>query len=172
MKQEVETFCRGAEQSDDLTLLAIRYEKVLRAKVLDEQIVVQNDVRQVKSLNAFMKQVMERLGIDEKHAKQIRLAVEEAVVNVMDYAYPPEVSGDITVQVASDGQWLTFVITDSGVAFDPTEKERADITQSVEDRPVGGLGILLVRELMDSINYERTDGRNVLTLKKKIVNNE
>ena len=172
MKQEVETFCRGAEQSDDLTLLAIRYEKVLRAKVLDEQIVVQNDVRQVKSLNAFMKQVMERLGIDEKHAKQIRLAVEEAVVNVMDYAYPPEVSGDITVQVASDGQWLTFVITDSGVAFDPTEKERADITQSVEDRPVGGLGILLVRELMDSINYERTDCRNVLTLKKKIVNNE
>ena len=172
MKQEVETFCRGAEQSDDLTLLAIRYEKVLRAKVLEEQIVVQNDVRQVKSLNAFMKQVLERLGIDEKLAKQIRLAVEEAVVNVMDYAYPPEVSGDITVQVASDGQWLTFVITDSGVAFDPTEKEKADTTQSVEDRPVGGLGILLVRELIDSINYERTDGRNVLTLKKNIVNNE
>jgi sigma-B regulation protein RsbU (phosphoserine phosphatase) len=56
------------------------------------------------------------------------------------------------------------------VAFDPTEKEKADTTLSAEDRPIGGMGILLVRELMDSINYERTDGKNVLTLKKKIVN--
>jgi anti-sigma regulatory factor (Ser/Thr protein kinase) len=86
----------------------------------------------------------------------------------MDYAYPPEVTGDIEVQVTSDSQWLEFVIKDSGVAFDPTEKEKADTTLSAEDRPIGGMGILLVRELMDCINYERTDGKNVLTLKKKL----
>ena len=168
MKQEVQSFCRGAEQSDDLTLLAIRYEKVNREKVLDERIVLQNDVRQVKTLNAFVVQVTEQLGIEASLAKQIRLAVEEAVVNVMDYAYPAGQTGDIDVQAMSDGEWLKFVITDRGVAFDPTEKEKADTTLSAEDRPIGGMGILLVRELMDSINYERTDGKNVLTLKKKI----
>ena len=173
MKQEVLSFCRGAEQSDDLTLLAIRYEKVNREKVLEESIVLQNDVRQVKTLNAFVVKVMERLGIEAKEAKQIRLAVEEAVVNVIDYAYPAGQTGDIDVQAMSDGEWLKFVITDRGVAFDPTEKEKADTTLSAEDRPIGGMGILLVRELMDSINYERTDGKNVLTLKKKIeVNSE
>ena len=173
MKQEVQSFCRGAEQSDDLTLLSIRYEKVNREKVLEESIVLQNDVRQVKTLNAFVVKVMERLGIEAKEAKQIRLAVEEAVVNVIDYAYPAGQTGDIDVLAMSDGEWLNFVITDRGVAFDPTEKEKADTTLSAEDRPIGGMGILLVRELMDSINYERTDGKNVLTLKKKIeVNSE
>ena len=88
----------------------------------------------------------------------------------MDYAYPPGVTGDIEIQVTSDSQWLEFVIKDSGVAFDPTGKEKADTTLSAEERPIGGMGILLVRELMDSINYERTDGKNVLTLKKRIVN--
>ena len=171
MKQEVVKFCRGAEPSDDLTMLAIRYEKVSREIVLEESLLLQNDVKQVKTLNAFVQQVTGRLGIEAKIAKQIKLAVEEAVVNVMDYAYPPEVTGDISVQAKSDGQWLKFVITDNGVAFDPTEKEKADTTLSAEDRPIGGMGILLVRELMDSINYERTDGKNVLSLKKKIVKN-
>lgn len=169
MKQEVVKFCRGAEQSDDLTMLAIRYEKNNRKTVLEETLLLQNDVKQVKELIAFVKQVTERLGIGVKQAKQIRLAVEEAVVNVINYAYLPEITGNIDVQAISDGQWLKFVITDNGVAFDPTEKEKADTTLSAEDRPIGGMGILLVRELMDSINYERTDGKNVLTLKKRIV---
>ena len=59
---------------------------------------------------------------------------------------------------------LKFIITDSGVAFNPTKSELADTTLSAEDRPIGGLGILLVRELMDSINYERIDNKNTLTL--------
>ena len=60
------------------------------------------------------------------------------------------------------------MIIDSGVAFDPTAKEKADTTLSAEERQIGGLGILLVRELMDSINYERDHGKNFLTLLKKI----
>ena len=67
-----------------------------------------------------------------------------------------------------DGRTLRFQIIDSGVAFDPTLKEKADTTLTAEDRQIGGLGILLVRELMDSVNYERTDGKNVLTLIKYI----
>jgi sigma-B regulation protein RsbU (phosphoserine phosphatase) len=167
MKQAVAAFCRGAEQSDDLTLLAIRYEKAVRKPVLEERLQLSNDVRQVKLLNPFVVQVMDRLGIGKEVVKQVKLAVEEAVVNVMSYAYPAGETGDIGVEATADGQWLRFVITDSGVAFDPTEKEKADTTLSAEDRPIGGMGILLVRELMDSINYERADGRNVLTLSKR-----
>ena len=68
----------------------------------------------------------------------------------------------------SDGHELRFVVIDSGVPFDPTAKEKADTSLSVEDRPIGGLGIFLVRELMDSINYERVDNRNILLMIKKI----
>jgi len=67
----------------------------------------------------------------------------------------------------SDRHKLKFVIIDSGIAFDPTEAAQADTSLSVEDRPIGGLGLLLVRELMDTINYERIDGRNTLTLIKR-----
>ena len=68
----------------------------------------------------------------------------------------------------SDGETLKTIITDSGVAFDPTAKEKADTSLSVEDRQIGGLGILLIRELMDAINYERENGKNILTLIKNI----
>jgi sigma-B regulation protein RsbU (phosphoserine phosphatase) len=76
--------------------------------------------------------------------------------------------GDITINMLFDGHTLHFQIIDEGVAFDPTSKQKADTTLSAEDRQIGGLGILLLRELMDSINYERTDGKNVLTLIKKL----
>ncbi|MBQ4174233.1 MAG: ATP-binding protein, partial [Prevotella sp.] len=64
---------------------------------------------------------------------------------------------------------LKFVISDWGKPFDPTSMEEVDTTLSVEERPIGGLGIHLVRQIMDSINYERIDGKNVLTLRKKLV---
>ena len=115
-----------------------------------------------------MKSVLEKLNIEKSLAQRLRLAVEEAVVNVIDYAYPAGQTGEVEVCIMSDGKSLKTVIKDSGVAFDPTKKEKADTSLSVEDRQIGGLGILLVRELMDSINYERMDGKNVLSLVKNI----
>ena len=94
------------------------------------------------------------------------LAVEEAVVNVMSYAYPIGTEGEIQVDARATEQSLKFIITDQGKAFDPTQGGNADTSLSAEDRPIGGLGILLVQSLMDSINYERYEGKNVLTLKK------
>ena len=111
---------------------------------------------------------IERLDIEKSLGRQLRLAVEEAVVNVINYAYPDDTEGDVTVKMMSDGETLQCQIIDSGIPFDPTTKEKADITLSAAERQVGGLGILLVRELMDSINYERKDEQNVLTLTKKI----
>ena len=98
----------------------------------------------------------------------LNLALEEAVVNVMEYAYPEGQKGNVEIEVTADQEWMTFVIMDTGIAFDPTMKEDADTTLSAEERPIGGLGIFLVRQLMDVIDYKRQDNKNVLTLQKKL----
>jgi sigma-B regulation protein RsbU (phosphoserine phosphatase) len=161
-------FVGNTEQSDDLTLLAISYMPREEQYILDETLTLPNDVKEVATLSTFVKGVMARLNIGKPLVSKLRLAVEEAVVNVMEYAYPAGTKGDVSIRVTSDGEWLRFVISDRGISFNPTEASKADTTLSAEERPVGGLGIRLVRELMDSINYERTDGMNVLTLTKAI----
>ena len=166
--QAVDDFVKSAEQSDDLTMLAIRYTPNQFESTLSETLVIKNDVHEVKRLSEFMKSVVTQLGVSASLGSQLRLAVEEAVVNVIDYAYPIGTDGDITLHMRSDGKTVHFQIIDNGVAFDPTAMGKADTTLSAEDRQIGGLGILLVREQMDSINYERTEGHNVLTLTKKL----
>ncbi len=166
--KEVELFAANTEQSDDLTLLTISYTPQEEHFILDETLTLDNNVKEVTTLSAFVKDVLARLDIGKPLAPKLRLALEEAVVNVMEYAYPSGKAGKIGIRVTYSGSRLRFIITDSGIAFNPTEASNADTTLSAEDRPVGGLGILLVRELMDSINYERIDGKNILTMTKKI----
>lgn len=168
MEQSVQHFVDGAEQSDDLTMLAIHYTPQVQENVIEEEITITNDVHQVVTLNQFVKSVLQRIGISDKEAKQLQLAVEEAAVNIIDYAYPAGVEGTLNLKIAYDGQLLRFVITDQGIPFDPTKQLKADTTLSAEDRPIGGLGILLIRKMMDTINYERAEHKNVLTLIKKI----
>lgn len=127
-----------------------------------------NDIATIPQLNEFIDTIAEEIGLDMSLTMSLNLAIEEAVVNVMDYAYPAGEKGDVKIEVAADDNWLTFTISDSGVAFDPTTKEDADTTLSAEERPIGGLGIFLVRQLMDTIQYERVNGNNVLTLRKKM----
>ena len=169
MTDAVNQFVEEAEQSDDLTMLAIRYSPQTEKEVLSETLTLKNDLLQIKVLSDFIKDMTGRLNLEPKLASNVRLAVEEAVVNVMDYAYPVGLEGDITIRVQWNGQRLKFIIIDEGVPFDPTEALQVDTTLSVEERPVGGLGIHLVRQLMDSINYERIDGTNTLTLYKEII---
>ena len=167
LTEAVRAFVEDAEQSDDLTMLAIRYAPQRFESILSETLVMKNRVSEVSKFSDFMKSVTDRLDIEKSLSRQLRLAIEEAVVNVIDYAYPAGHEGDIEVRIMSDGTTLKTVITDFGVAFDPTTKEKADTTLSVEDRQIGGLGILLVREIMDSVNYERINKQNILTLTKK-----
>ena len=164
----VHGFLKDAEQSDDLTMMAIRYTPQQYECTLSETLVIRNDVKEVSKFSEFMKSFLEKLNIEKSLGRQLRLAVEEAVVNVIDYAYPVGQEGEIEVRLMSDGKTLKTVIIDSGVAFDPTMKEKTDTTLSAEERQIGGLGILLVREIMDTINYMRTEGKNVLTLIRKI----
>ena len=170
--EAVHGFVKEAEQSDDLTMLAIRYTTRQFETTLSETLIIRNDLKDVPKFSAFMKSVTEKLNMEQSLARQLRLAVEEAVVNVIDYAYPAGQEGEIEVRMMSDGMNLKTVIIDSGVAFDPTTIEKADTSLSAEDRQIGGLGILLVRELMDSVNFERTNKQNILTLTKKLNNSK
>jgi len=163
MKADVKRFVDGAQQSDDLTMLAIRYQQ--------DAIIMRNDIQQIPTLAEWI----DSLGIPEELNMPVNLALEEAVSNVMLYAYPDIKHGQVLVefvrsQVAGQQahEQIVFIITDSGIPFDPTQQPPADTSLSVEERAIGGLGIHLVMQLMDEVKYERVDDKNVLTLIKKI----
>ena len=128
-----------------------------------------NDVQEVPQLATFVEEVCESHGVDMMTTMQLNLALEEAVVNVMTYGYPEGTKGYVDISVQSESDCLTFVISDSGQPFDPTTKGDVDTTLPAEQRSIGGLGIHLVKQLMDSIQYEYKDEHNVLTLKKKLL---
>ena len=136
-------------------------------QVFQRSITLPNDVQEVPRLAEFIDEVCECLEFDMTLTMQINLYIEEAVVNVMDYAYPAGTVGDVNIDVLADDEQVKFIISDSGTPFDPTAKDDVDTTLSVEGRRIGGLGIHLVRQLMDTIEYARTDGKNILTLCKK-----
>ena len=156
----VADFVGKAEQSDDLTMLAIRYQT--------NAILMRNDIQQIPTLAEWI----DGLRIPTELSMPINLALEEAVTNVMLYAYPGRNDGKVFVEYIEvnepDGHKMIFTISDSGVPFDPTQSPEADITLSAEERAIGGLGIHLVRQLMDEISYEREEDKNILTLVKKL----
>jgi sigma-B regulation protein RsbU (phosphoserine phosphatase) len=168
MTDAVHAFTGDAEQSDDLTMLAIRYSQGPNTVCFHQKITLSNDVKQVPLLSEFVDNVCESLGFDAATTMQMNLALEEAVVNVMNYAYPPETHGDIYIMAEADEKRLKFTISDNGMPFDPTAHHSVDTTLSAEERPIGGLGIHLITQLMDSVNYERKNNKNVLTLRKKL----
>jgi len=135
---------------------------------LQRSLTLPNDINTIPQLNEFIDTVCEELEIDMALAMSLNLAMEEAVVNVMDYAYPEGTEGEVDIEAIADEAQLHFTISDSGKPFDPTAKEEVDTTLSAEERPIGGLGIHLIRQLMDNISYERKDGKNILRLSKNI----
>lgn len=104
-----------------------------------------------------------------KIQNQIDLAVEEIYVNIAHYAYAPE-SGEVTIDctVSGNPKTVTVSFTDSGKPFDPLAKEDPDITLSADERDIGGLGIFLTKQFMDSVDYRWEDGKNILTFSKTL----
>ncbi len=106
---------------------------------------------------------------DEGLQFKIRLSIEEAVENVVRYAYEDSVGWmEVGTNLSADTLLLTITLKDAGVQFNPLEKPDPDITLSAEDRQIGGLGIFLCKQLMDEVSYRYDDGCNILTMKKNI----
>ncbi len=138
-------------------------------KINTKHATFRNDVQDVPLLGEFILGVAGEEHIDEMIADSINLALEEAVVNVMSYAYPAGTEGKVELDsIVTPGKEWKFVLSDEGTPFDPTAAEEVDVTLDVEDRPIGGLGIFLVRQIMDEVSYERVDNKNVLTMIKNL----
>jgi anti-sigma regulatory factor (Ser/Thr protein kinase) len=118
---------------------------------------------------AFVDQQLEEAGCSMKTQMQIDIAVEEVYVNIAHYAYNPEIGG-VTIRVQIEEEPLEIILTfiDKGKPYDPLAKEDPDVTLAAEDRQIGGLGIFMVKKSMDNVSYEYNEGRNILTLKKKL----
>ena len=170
MTEAVHQFVGEAQQSDDLTMLALQYKHQQPDIRYQRSITLPNDVQTIPKLSDFVDTVCEAAGFDMSLSMQMNLALEEAVVNVMNYAYPKGTKGMVSIDATLTDKGLKFVISDNGKPFDPTAKAEVDTTLSAEERSIGGLGIHLIRKIMDSVNYEYVEGRNVLTLVKKVKN--
>ena len=107
-----------------------------------------------------------------KELYTIHLVCEELVVNVVSYAYADETEGYLKIQIEKEDGTITIRFIDGGVAFNPLEREMPDVSLPLEERQIGGLGIFLTIQMMDEVLYERVDNENILTLKKRICDEE
>lgn len=160
MQQQVAKFVGDAPQSDDLTMLFLHY----LGKKKGYHLTLDNDLRQISILAGFVDRIREENNLDPHWAMNVNLALEEAVTNVILYAYPQGSREKVNLEAVVEDHALRFTLTDRGKFFDPTAAPEADTTASLEDRPIGGLGIHLVRSIMDRVTYKRQDGKNELTM--------
>ncbi len=133
--------------------------------VQSHRLTIKNEIEELTKLPEFVDTVCEEAGVDMALIASLNLALEEAATNVVLYAYEGK-EGMVVIDAFYTSEHLKFVITDNGIPFDPTQKEDADTTLSAEERPIGGLGIFLVRQIMDDVIYERKGENNILTLVK------
>ncbi|GGJ91958.1 ATP-binding protein [Parabacteroides faecis] len=129
---------------------------------------IKNELEQLTRLYEFLDLHTSAYGLEEQLTMQIKLALEEVVTNVILYAYPNKKDQDIRIDMNYGNKQLAIVITDKGTPFNPLEMKEPDITLPPEERPIGGLGIYLVKQLMTEVTYSRSSGKNILTMTKDI----
>ena len=126
-------------------------------------------VENIGIVTDFVNEQLEALDCPMKAQMQIDIAIDELFGNIAHYAYSPDV-GNVTVRIEVAAEPLAVIITfiDGGVPYDPLTTADPDITLSAEERQIGGLGIYMVKKAMDEITYEYKDGKNILSIKKKL----
>ena len=133
-----------------------------------KEIKLKNQVGELERVNRFVEEIGEELGLDQELKMNLNLVMEEMVSNVIFYAYPEGKTAEIELVAESDGKELTFVLSDQGKEFDPTQKEDANPDINPIDRDLGGMGIYIVKNIMNKVTYQRLEGENLLTMKKEI----
>ena len=133
------------------------------------ELTLQASLEKLDEVLSFVEENLEKNDCPMKVLMQVQIAVEEIFVNIAHYAYGSE-QGTATIRVEVGGDPLQVIITfiDQGVPYDPLQKEDPDVTLSAEERQIGGLGIFMVKKSMDDMTYEYVNGKNILTICKKI----
>ena len=167
MAADVKSHIRGCDPSDDLTMLAIRFTNPHPATGAMWHLILRNDIDEIPRLHAMIQGIAEEANMDHALAMSLNLALEEVVSNVMLYAYPVGSEGRVDIQATVRDDRVDFRVSDSGVPFDPTAAADPDLTVELKDRPIGGLGIYLVKRIMDEVSYAWENGQNILSMSKK-----
>lgn len=134
-----------------------------------KELVVEATIENVPKVMEFVDGQLEQLDCPMKAQMQLDVAVEELFSNIARYAYNPNVgSAALRVEAAENPLAVVITFIDNGIRYNPLAKPDPDITLSAEERPIGGLGIYMVKKTMDDVSYEYKDGQNILRIKKKI----
>jgi serine/threonine-protein kinase RsbW len=129
---------------------------------------IKNQMAELEKVNQFIEEISEELGLSMELTMNLNLVMEDMVVNVISYAYPQGTDAEIELMVTSDGKELTLVLSDQGREFDPTMKQDSDMSVNPAERELGGMGIFIVKNIMNEVTYQRINGKNLLTMTKII----
>ena len=161
-REELTAFGGGVEQFDDITILMVEYRK---GAIITASRTFPADTAELDNLFNYSSSLLEILNFSKRDIIMINTALEEVFVNVAKYAYKD--NGVVEVTLSNDQDHISFVFRDSGRPFNPLERADPKINANSDEREVGGLGIYMVKNIMDAVEYEYVDGHNVLTLIKK-----
>ena len=165
LKQDIDRFADGREQFDDITMLGLDYFES-KEGIMKEKTFIAN-VEKLEEAIAFVNEELEANDASFEAINKINLAFEEIFVNIAHYAYKDKI-GKAIIQIDIKDDICTINFIDEGISFNPLEKEDPNTQEKAEDRKIGGLGIFLVKKMMDDVSYQRIDNKNVLTITKKI----
>ncbi|HYD83499.1 MAG TPA: ATP-binding protein [Opitutus sp.] len=129
---------------------------------------LRNDLAEIPRLAAAVEAFCEPLEPTPKAAMAVQLALEEIVTNVINHGYTDGQPHTFTVDLTADDGRVILVVTDDASAYDPLARPDVDTSLPLEQREIGGLGVHLVKKLMDRAHYERRDGHNILTLERSL----
>ena len=156
-----------AEQNDDITMLAIRWQPNPHVLTFSpSHLTMSASMDEIDRLAPFISHVAEQAAMEGREAKRLRLAVEEAVANIINHGQ----ATTITLQATMDDNQLVLTIDDDGQPFNPTGESATDFSVPADERPPGGLGIMFLHEMTDGLEYQRIDGHNVLRIIKRVKN--
>ena len=168
LKANIDQFVGEAPQFDDITMLMLDYKfKDGGEQMTNRTFKAKTEV--LSDVLGFVDEMLEKHECPMKIQTALCVAIEEVFVNVARYAYK-DGEGDVDFAIGFDGESrvISFRMSDGGIPFDPLQKADPDITLSAEEREIGGLGIFIAKRTMDSIKYAYENGKNVLTMMKKI----
>ena len=168
LKANIDEFVGEAPQFDDITMLMFDYKPKEGGAYMTNQ-TFPAKTEALPDVLGFVEETLEGYGCPMKIQMAVCVAIEEAFVNVAHYAYG-DGEGDMSLGIGFDkeSRAITFCMTDKGIPFDPLQKPDPDITLPAEEREIGGLGIFITKQTMDSVTYAYENGENILTMIKTI----